>query len=121
MCPVAVGIMPDGPQRVIPRNEWEKELEAIAAEDFNWDGDCVKARLFVELPFWLMIPDGCISINFDKTTTLAVLHSDYVEVLNGACFLDSRLNLGYLGPNAGTATTRYFRKWIGRSCDHRKR
>ena len=65
----------------IPRDQWESEIERMHAEERDWwAGEFGDAELAVELPFWLMVPDGEISLTYDKTTVTAAIHGRYLEV-----------------------------------------
>ena len=96
------GIAPDDekPLELIDRADWEKEIEAAKADEPKWDGERVPIRLMVELPFWLLLPDGDVSVSHERTRTLAGICGDYGEVSQGNAFHDSRLTVVYIGPAA---------------------
>ena len=97
----AVGFSPEKGQPVpqIPREEWEIEIERMHAEEREWWGsELVTAELAVELPFWLMVPDGEISLTYEKTKVVASLQGRYLEVSDGPMSLSSRSNAVVVGP-----------------------
>jgi len=63
-----------------------------------WAGDLIAAELAVELPFWLMVPDGKISLTYNKTAVTAAIHGRYIEVSDGPMSLVSRSNAVLIGP-----------------------
>ena len=82
----------------IPREEWESEIERMHAEEREWwAGELVTAELAVELPFWLMVPDGEISLTYENTTVTASIHGRYLEVSDGPMSLASRSNAVVVG------------------------
>src|SRR5687768_2092747 len=92
-CSFAVGFSPKKGQRVpqIPREEWASEIELMQAEEREWWGrELVSAELAVELPFWLMVPDGEISLTYEKTKVVASIRGRYLEVSDGPMSLSSR-------------------------------
>jgi hypothetical protein len=92
--PVKEGAIPQ-----IPSEQWESEIEQMHAEERDWwAGDLITAKLAVELPFWLMVPDGEISLTYDKTTVTAAIHGRYLEVSDGPMSLASRSNAVIIGP-----------------------
>lgn len=95
--PIAYGIMGEGPQEIIPPGEWEEEVKAAAADELKWDGELIDARLYVELPFWLLMDEAQFSISFMGATVRAWLHHNFSS-LSELRFLDSGANLHYLGP-----------------------
>ena len=97
----SVGFSPEKGQPLpqIPREEWETEIERMHAEEREWWGnELVTAKLAVELPFWLMVPDGEISLTYEKTKDLASIQGRYLEVSDGPMSLSSRSNAVVVGP-----------------------
>lgn len=83
----------------VPREQWESEIEQMHAEEREWwAGKLVAAELSVELPFWLMMPDGEISLTHEETTAVASIHGRYLEVADGPMSLSSRNNAVVIGP-----------------------
>ena len=82
------GIAPDDgePLELIDRADWEKEIEAAKADELKWDGERAPIRLMVELPFWLLLPDGDVSVSHEQTSILAEICGDYAEVSQGNAF-----------------------------------
>jgi hypothetical protein len=102
--PFAVGMQTDGPLEIVPQEEWPDEIKAAEADELKYNGERSSARLFVELPFWLMTPPAAFSLNFDKSFVPVHIHDDFIEVGHLNRFLDSRANLQYIGPaEAATA------------------
>lgn len=96
----AVGFFPEKGQPIpqIPREEWEAEIARKHAEEREWwKGGFVTAELAVELPFWLMVPDGEITLTFNNTTVTASIHGRYLEVSDGPMSLASRANAVVIG------------------------
>ena len=82
----------------IPREEWADENKRMQAEESDWwDGQLVSAQLAVELPFWLMISDGEVSLTYDKTTVIAVIQGRFMEVSDGPMSLTSKSNAVRIG------------------------
>lgn len=97
----AVGFSPEKGQPIphIPREEWESEIERMHAEEREWwGGQLVPADLAVELPFWLMVPDGAISLAHEMTKVVASIRGNYLEVSDGPMSLPSRSNVVAVGP-----------------------
>jgi len=83
----------------IPRDQWAEELERMHAEEEEWwGGSLVSAHLAVELPFWLMIPDGKISLAYGKTTVVATINGKFLELSDGPMSLTSKNNAVVIGP-----------------------
>ena len=86
------------PLPLIPREEWKAEIELMHAEDRQWwNGEFVTAELAVELPFWLMVPNGEITLTFKTTTVTASIHGNHLEVSDGPMSLASRTNAVAIG------------------------
>ena len=97
----AVGFSPEKGKPIphIAREEWQGETERMHGEEREWwAGEQVSAELAVELPFWLMIPDGEITLSIEKTTVTASIHGQYLEVSDGPMSLASRANAVVIGP-----------------------
>jgi len=97
----AAGFSPEKGKPIpqIPRDEWAAEIERKHAEENEWwAGELVTAELAVELPFWLMVPDGEITLSFEKTTVTASINGKYLEVSDGPISLASRTNSVVIGP-----------------------
>jgi len=100
-CAFAEGFSPKKgePMRLIPREEWPMEIARGEAEEREWwQGQRVPVQLIVELPFWLMIPDGTLSVTHDKATVTAAVRGRYLEVSDGPMFLNSHANAVLIGP-----------------------
>ncbi len=84
---------------LIPREKRYEEAKRAQAEEREWwQGRSVPARLSVELPFWLMMPDGDISVTFDRATVVASIRGRYLEVSDGPMALNSHANVLLVGP-----------------------
>jgi hypothetical protein len=66
--------------------------------DLKWDSPRVPIRLTVELPFWLLIPDCELFLSHDRALISAAIKGNYVEVLEGPFYQESRANVVYVGP-----------------------
>jgi hypothetical protein len=88
------------PFPLIPREEWEEEFTRMNTEEAEWwkNAELVAAQLAVELPFWLMLPDGDISLSYEEATVNATIHGHYLEVSEGPMSLPSRNNAVLIGP-----------------------
>ena len=93
---IAVGIGPDDgePPSLIDMKDWP---EIIARKILDWDSGLVPARLMIELPFWLMTPNAELTVSHDACSIVAKIHGDFVEILNGPEFRDSRRNFVQIG------------------------
>jgi hypothetical protein len=100
----AGGFSPGNTMSHVPRDEWPRELTRIQSEEnLWWKGPTTSAELVVELPFWLMIEDGSISITVHDTTLRLNIRSDFVEVSNGPVKLTSASNVVSVGPEKSLA------------------
>lgn len=98
----AKGFMAGTTMPQIPEEEWAKEIEAMQAEERDWwEGSRTPAQLVVELPFWLMIPSGETTVQYDDTNLSLTVRHDFVEICHGPTFMDSRVNVAHVGPSDG--------------------
>jgi len=99
----AVGIGPNTgePLQPIPRENWQEEIAAMAAEEADfWKGKSVSIQLMVELPFWLLIPDSEFPVAHQDTRVSVSVRGAFVEVSAGNMFYDSHRNAVFVGPAA---------------------
>lgn len=95
MPPIAAGV---GEASIIPPDKFVEVIEQNKDSDRRfWSGEKVRARVLVELPFWLMTPDSTYDIQHEKTTLQVQTLCRHLEVASHALFLDSRDNLVTLG------------------------
>jgi hypothetical protein len=79
---------------LIPRDQMAREFRRQKAEERKfWKGRSVLIELVVELPFWLLIPDGQVTITHGKTSLVLTINSQFAEISDGPDFLDSRSNV----------------------------
>jgi hypothetical protein len=92
------GIMPnDGkPIDLIDRADWATELEASKADKLNLDGERVRIRLLVELPFWLLVPECEISLMHEQTSVQASVFQKYIEVSQGPLYHASHATVRHI-------------------------
>jgi hypothetical protein len=87
------------PMGLIPREDWPKEISAMAAEEAEfWAGGYISVRLMVELPFWLMTPDCEIPISHKHAKIQVRIRGDYAAIADGPEFLDSQQNVIFVAP-----------------------
>lgn len=97
----AAGFSPrhGGPLPSIPREEWAAESARAETEEREWwQGNRVPVQLIVELPFWLLMPDGDIYVAYDRAKVAATVRGNYMDVSVGPMSLTSRNNVVLLGP-----------------------
>jgi len=86
------------------------EIIAAAAERFgpipesfafgdgiDWSSPLGKTLLYVELPFWLMVPAGPVNVEWSETTFTVDVCSPWMEVFGGRV-VDSRASVIHHGP-----------------------
>lgn len=96
----AYGLSPEGVFDRIPEKEWPAEIEKMHNEEEEWwKGDDVESELLVELPFWLMIPDGTLQIKYLETLIPATISSNLIEVASGPISSSSRTTVEFIGTN----------------------
>jgi hypothetical protein len=87
------------PVSPIPRESWAAEIQRAECEEREWwQNPRVPVDLMVELPFWLMVPDGDISVSYDRATVIATIRGAYMDVSVGPMFLPSKNNVVLVGP-----------------------
>jgi len=50
-------------------------------QDLDWGAGLIPARVFVELPFWLMVPDCSVSVELNSHTFHVEIRSDFFEAI----------------------------------------
>lgn len=66
-------------------------------QELNWEAPSVPVDLYVELPFWIMVPDCLQDVKVHGHTFNVEIKDSYIEKYAGAVS-DSRLNCVYIGP-----------------------
>jgi hypothetical protein len=66
-------------------------------QELNWEAPSVLVNLYVELPFWIMVPDCLQDIEVHGHTFKVEIKDSYIEkYIDGVS--DSRFNCVYIGP-----------------------
>jgi hypothetical protein len=79
------------PEKVpIPQEYW-------IGEELDWEAPSIPIELFIELPFWIMVPDCIQDVEVHGHTFNVEIKDSYIEKYVGAVS-DSRLNCVYIGP-----------------------
>lgn len=66
-------------------------------QELDWDAPSVPVNLYIELPFWIMVPDCLQDVEVHGHTFNIEIKDSYIEKYVGAVS-DSRLNCVYIGP-----------------------
>jgi hypothetical protein len=74
-------------------------------DEINWQSDLVPVRLSVELPFWLLTPNGSLALTVEGCTLPATITNDGVEIQFGHEFSRAHRGVVYLGPRQGAGVT----------------
>src|ERR1051325_5679383 len=59
----------------------------------NWNSPLVPLQLHVELPFWLLMPDGELSVSVEGCKLRVTVTQNAVEIQRGKFFLRSHANV----------------------------
>ena len=70
-------------------------------DSINWDSELLNALLYVELPFWLMIDAGALSVTHRGVTFNLNVCPPWIEAF-GKEFTDSRISEFHNGPSGPT-------------------
>jgi hypothetical protein len=82
----------------IPTDQLEAEYMAgIAEEKEFWKSAVIDAELIVELPFWMLIEDGEIEVDYGKTKLTVRVDQNFLAVYDGPLFLGSHANICWIG------------------------
>ncbi len=74
----------------IPQEYW-------IGEELDWEAPSIPVDLYVELPFWIMVPDCLQDVEVHGHTFNVEIEDSYIEKYVGAVS-DSRVNCVYIGP-----------------------
>lgn len=66
-------------------------------EELDWQATTVPVELYVELPYWLMVPDCAQDVEVNGHKSLVDIREDFVE-LYAHVVVDSRSTCLYIGP-----------------------
>jgi len=83
---------PDTPKASIPVPE-----SYTLGDSLKWDAPWVTIRLWIELPFWLMVNDATVPIECEGHIFPVSIHNNYFELFAGTAS-DSRNTVLYRGP-----------------------
>lgn len=75
-------------------------VESSFGDSIDWNSPIAEVQLYVELPFWLMMPPGVLKISHLGATFLVSILGKWREVF-GDRFLDSRETCIHYGPDTG--------------------
>ena len=67
------------------------------ADEINWTAAWIDVWLRVELPFWLMVDNLTVPIEFNGHVFSVAVHNETHE-LHGKAVTDSKASVGYQGP-----------------------
>ena len=76
-------------QTSLPREYW-------VGQDLDWEAASIPTILFVELPFWLMVPNCSQEIEVNGCKFKVDIRDDYIE-LRAGLICDSRFSCIYIG------------------------
>ena len=87
---------PAGAARPLPQN-LKLAIEELIAEgsagELDWESEVVQLELIAELPFWLLVEDGTLTVEHDGASVRVDVRRGYSEVLYGAFASRNRSNL----------------------------
>ncbi len=87
-----------GDRTTIPRDEFQNEyLAGIAEEKEFWKTAVIDAERIVELPFWMLLEDGEIEVEYGKTKLTVKVAQNFLAVYDGPFFLGSQANICWIG------------------------
>jgi len=80
-------------------NKGDEKLSTsyFVGQELNWNAPWVKVRLWVELPFWLMMNNAVMTLEFNGHPFEIEVHDNYWELHVGNV-TDSRFSVCYQGP-----------------------
>ena len=94
----ATGPVFKGDRTLIPPDQLQAEyLAGIAEENEFWKSAVIDAELIVELPFWMLIEDGEIEVDYGKTKLTVRVDQNFLAVYDGPVFLGSQTNICWIG------------------------
>ena len=69
----------------------------MVGDNLKWNAPWIKVLLWTELPFWLMVDNTALVIEFEGHKFPVTIHDNYFELFFGEA-TDSRTTVGYRGP-----------------------
>lgn len=66
-------------------------------DNLNWDAPWIDVSLWIELPFWLMVNNSTVTVEFESHKFPIAIHDNYFDLFFGES-TDSRTTVGYRGP-----------------------
>jgi hypothetical protein len=69
----------------------------MVGDNLKWESPWIKVCLWTELPFWLMVDNTVVAVEFEGHKFPIAIHDNYFELFFGAA-TDSRMTAGYRGP-----------------------
>jgi len=81
----------DSDKEIVPPDNY------VIGQEFNWDAPWVDVQLWAELPFWLMVGNTTVTIEFEGHEFQVALHDNYFELCAGEV-TESRVSVIYRGP-----------------------
>ncbi len=94
----ATGAVFKGDSKTISPKQFEAEYMAdIAEEKEFWKSAVIDAELIVELPFWMLLEDGEIEVEYGKTKLSVKVDQNFLAVYDGPLSLGSQSNICWIG------------------------
>lgn len=69
----------------------------VIGDDLSWEAPWVHVSLWTELPFWLMVDNTTVTIEYDGHEFPVAIQDNYFQLFFGEA-TDSRASVGYCGP-----------------------
>jgi hypothetical protein len=78
-------------------DDHEQGVFGVTGDQINWDSHRVNIRLGVELPFWLLVPNGSLAVTVEGCTLQGRIVNQGVEVTSGSQTTRSHEKTIYIG------------------------
>jgi hypothetical protein len=110
-------ISPEELENINPKPTIPIPEHYTVGDNLRWDAPWADVRFWVELPFWLMVNNTTVTVDFDSHAFPIAIHDDYSELFFGEA-TDSRTTVGYRGPRKKRAD---LSKAVREAMDHHPR
>ena len=88
----------NGDHATIPLDQLHEQYLAGKAEEKEfWNSAANDAELIVELPFWMLVDDGDVDVEYGKTTLKIKIDQNFLAVYDGPLTLGAQSNVCWLG------------------------
>ena len=102
-------INPDDPAtNDSPKQQDTERTSYMPGDDLDWNSAKIKCRLICELPFWLMTPNGKVTININGCKLNVEINNTFIEAQAGNQYSATGYKTMYLG-HTGQSLDKYVR------------